>query len=225
VLIVRLYKSIGGAMFNRKCPKCNISIEYKTKHGYENAIRNKSKCPICSRKDKSFIDESGNKYGKLKVLKRVYLNTKQGIWYECLCDCGEIVNRLMTSIKANVKINKVPCCDKCFGLPKGQSALNAYYLDYKKAAIKRGYSFLLSKDEFNTLIYKECFYCGTPPDKIVNSSLKGGIKVGGIDRIDNLQGYTVDNCVPCCSYCNYAKRDRTTKDFLDWVKRIYDFNS
>jgi hypothetical protein len=43
----------------------------------------------------------------------------------------------------------------------------------------------------------------------------------GIDRVDNFKGYEIDNCVPCCYICNYAKRDMSKDQFLAWVKRIY----
>jgi hypothetical protein len=43
----------------------------------------------------------------------------------------------------------------------------------------------------------------------------------GIDRLDNNIGYVSGNCVPCCSVCNYAKRDMTVDQFKNWIKRIY----
>lgn len=35
---------------------------------------------------------------------------------------------------------------------------------------------------------------------------------GGIDRVDNSIGYTPDNCVPCCWWCNSVKREHTLDD-------------
>ena len=43
----------------------------------------------------------------------------------------------------------------------------------------------------------------------------------GIDRIDSSKGYSVDNCVPCCAKCNYAKHDLSIDDFKNHIEKIY----
>ena len=50
------------------------------------------------------------------------------------------------------------------------------------------------------------------------------LKCNGIDRIDSSQGYTNENSVPCCTFCNFAKHTMGKDDFLAWVKRVYAFN-
>jgi len=45
----------------------------------------------------------------------------------------------------------------------------------------------------------------------------------GIDRIDNTKDYTLDNCVPCCKNCNYAKRTLTQHDFYKLIQSIYNY--
>jgi hypothetical protein len=49
-----------------------------------------------------------------------------------------------------------------------------------------------------------------------------GFCYNGLDRVDNGKGYEIDNVVPCCKECNYAKCDRTQKDFVNWVKKCHD---
>lgn len=44
----------------------------------------------------------------------------------------------------------------------------------------------------------------------------------GIDRIDSTKKYTIDNCMACCSLCNYMKKDSTTDEFLAQVTRMYN---
>ena len=34
----------------------------------------------------------------------------------------------------------------------------------------------------------------------------------GCDRIDNLKGHTMNNCVPCCQLCNVTRMDNYTVD-------------
>lgn len=54
----------------------------------------------------------------------------------------------------------------------------------------------LSLDDYAALVTNaQCHYCqGTLP--------KRG---SGLDRKDNLEGYTKENCVPCCTECNRVK--------------------
>ena len=44
----------------------------------------------------------------------------------------------------------------------------------------------------------------------------------GIDRLNPENGYSIENCVPCCSTCNYMKHTQQTSDFLEHVKKIYN---
>jgi hypothetical protein len=42
----------------------------------------------------------------------------------------------------------------------------------------------------------------------------------GVDRVDSGRGYTVDNCVPCCKFCNLMKRNYTPEFFLAHTSKI-----
>ena len=79
---------------------------------------------------------------------------------------------------------------------------------YKRSAIKRKHAWELTESEFNDIIYSVCMYCGADP-------------VNGIDRIDNEDGYTVENCRPCCKVCNYAKNTMTEMKFKTWVSKVF----
>ena len=48
------------------------------------------------------------------------------------------------------------------------------------------------------------------------------IKINGIDRIDSNKGYSFDNVVACCKYCNGAKNTMTQEEFKEWIKRVYE---
>ena len=50
------------------------------------------------------------------------------------------------------------------------------------------------------------------------------LKCNGIDRVDSSKGYTLENSVPCCKYCNIAKHTMTSTEFYAWVRRVYEFN-
>lgn len=80
----------------------------------------------------------------------------------------------------------------------------AAYSEYKNRADKKGLAFELTKDDYRKVCGGACLYCG---------KASSGAHTNGIDRVDNTKGYTVDNVVPCCSKCNYMKRDMTQEEF------------
>lgn len=78
------------------------------------------------------------------------------------------------------------------------------YSQLKCVARNKQYKFDLSKAYFNIILESPCFYCGK--SKTWNNYSYF------IDRIDNLKGYTVDNCLPCCSECNRLRMNNFTVD-------------
>jgi len=38
--------------------------------------------------------------------------------------------------------------------------------------------------------------------------------------VDSSLGYVLGNVVPCCSTCNFAKRDMAYQEFLAWLDRL-----
>lgn len=81
------------------------------------------------------------------------------------------------------------------------------FCEYRSNAKKRNIDFLLSAEQFKKIVNKPCHYCGG------NSQDRGN----GIDRKDSSKGYTVDNCVPCCSTCNMPY-----KDFILYIRKLYE---
>lgn len=70
------------------------------------------------------------------------------------------------------------------------------------------------------MLEKLCHYC--------NGELGTTIFYGsGLDRLDNDQGYHLNNVVPCCKYCNSLRNNFLTveetkllvKTLLDYRKR------
>lgn len=90
------------------------------------------------------------------------------------------------------------------------------YNSYKLRAIKKNLDFKLTKNEFNIICSQDCYLCGKK--SIVNTNWNG------IDRIINTKGYTLDNCKPCCSECNYMKNNYDYTDFLQKICNIYNHN-
>ena len=112
-----------------------------------------------------------------------------------------------------------------------QLGLRKYlYRSYQQGAINRKHSFDLTFDEFNSIIAGNCAYCGEPPREVDNKLLiergdshQPSIRYNGIDRINPELGYSIDNCVPCCSKCNYMKGTLQKEEFLTHVEKVYNF--
>lgn len=106
-------------------------------------------------------------------------------------------------------------------ISENHSEITAIILGYKRGAKNRGYEWDLSREQVEKLIEQNCYYCDEPPSNI--KTTKNSIRpyyYNGIDRTNNILGYTVENCVPCCKTCNLAKRDLTLDQFINWLKRV-----
>jgi len=67
--------------------------------------------------------------------------------------------------------------------------------------------------QFLNIIKNQCYICGL--------SNKNGV---GVDRVDNSIGYELENCKPCCSYCNFMKKDLNLEEFIDHIRRIVAYS-
>lgn len=86
---------------------------------------------------------------------------------------------------------------------------NKLFNNYKSSAKVRGKYFNLTQKDFNFIFASgKCFYCGVKTNSI------------GIDRVNNLEGYTINNCVPCCKICNLGKLTQTKDEFLQMRERL-----
>lgn len=106
---------------------------------------------------------------------------------------------------------------------------NYLYRSYRKNASIRKHEFNLTQEEFESIITKNCYYCGEPPRPMTEyqiltrgNSTQPPYYYNGIDRLDHSKNYNIDNCVPCCPDCNYMKHVFTDKEFLSRIKRIYN---
>ncbi len=159
------------------------------------------------------------KFGKLTVKSVSHSNN--GIIWNCECDCGNVCK---TSGRDLVCSHTTSCgCNR--NNPDGLAAMVYMFHEYKNHAKARNIDFLLNKSEFQELTSGNCFYCGKEPNQ-TNKKMKtfnGNYLYNGIDRVDNNIGYEYNNCVSCCSECNYMKNTQSQGGFLSMVKRIYEY--
>jgi hypothetical protein len=110
----------------------------------------------------------------------------------------------------------------------GITARNHLYALYRQSAQKKKLIFDLSLPEFIALTQEPCHYCGIEPLQehyAADAPDRGAYVHNGIDRVDNRVGYTARNCEPCCSECNYAKRQRSYEEFTAWLDRVAQYRA
>lgn len=183
-------------------------------------------------------DIIGLKFGKLTILSiSNERGNKNQIRYNCLCDCGSPHITSGDSIRGGK--SKSCGCNRKEPPNKNIDRVDAIWKQiYNSTIIKRskksGIKTDITLNDFIFLSKKCCFYCGlshsnTMFDRcnyykknIETSSHK--VEYNGIDRLDSKQGYTKNNTVSCCKYCNTAKNTMSIVDFLVFIKRIYDYS-
>ena len=173
-----------------------------------------------------YIDETGNRYGKLVVISKSRRKTRKAFW-DCICDCGNNctirADRLRSNIATSCGCDTYSKSISTKGLVEGESQFNAFYSSYQSNAKRKEFIFELSKEAFMEIVKKSCYYCGKPPSEIFKKKkLKGVFVYNGVDRKDSTQGYILENCLPCCTDCNYMKSNIPHDVFIDKVKLIYE---
>jgi len=86
------------------------------------------------------------------------------------------------------------------------------YKKYIEGAKIRNITFDLTFNQFMTFWEKPCSYCGNK------------IKTIELDRMENNQGYTINNIISCCLICNKMKRILSKNDFVNQCKKISDYS-
>lgn len=90
---------------------------------------------------------------------------------------------------------------------------------YKASAKRRKLEFALTQEEFIGLSFRPCAYCGSEPSNTVEYS---GLRLAyiGIDRKNGRVGYRLDNCLPCCSFCNGLRGTMKFETWADFINSV-----
>lgn len=144
------------------------------------------------------------------------------------CECG-------TSIIVRGKDVKSGAIQSCGCLAKVSKSKNGrantkpdcsgyyklIYYRYQYSATRRNLPFNLEFNYFKSLIQAPCHYCGFKGSNMMHSAKTACIlPYNGIDRINSKLGYTIDNTVSCCKFCNFAKYKHSQAEFLNWLNTI-----
>lgn len=173
--------------------------------------------------NKYILNENSNRIknytGKANynLVAKVYSHTKlkQTYWL-FQCSCGK--EKVFRANKVFAKSKNIKSCG-CDRFKSDNSAFYLIYRSYINGAKRRNLNFNLSQDEFKNITSQNCFYCKEVPSRKSKTPLSFYI-YNGIDRKDNIIGYELSNCLPCCTLCNKAKRDLDYDVFMEWINRF-----
>lgn len=163
---------------------------------------------------------------------RTNSNKNEWLW-ECKCDCGNHFNS--REHKLGSRFGCQSCTNRKTTIERADRRTgidhiglkNRLLKEYRCGAVKRQLEFSLSFDEFVKLLEGDCVYCGAKPKLYEYQTQymqkgKEPWKHNGIDRIDSSKGYTKDNCVSCCTHCNYAKHEMSVEEFKNFILSVYN---
>lgn len=165
-------------------------------------------------------------FDNLTVLKQIppaqHLKRKDETYWLVRCSCGSESIKRGSSLK---KLKKCTKCNKAYLENKNGPFLKLYNT-YKYNAEKRGYLFTLTEEQFKILTKQNCYYCNAFPLRLCKNKRSSSSYIyNGIDRIDNQEGYTFENCTTSCKTCNYAKHNSTQKEFLNWIQQLVNYRN
>lgn len=129
-----------------------------------------------------------------------YKDKQQKDGYASWCkECRELLRHDWASTHRELHLKR---------LIEYSQTLRGRYISYKSSANRRGINFDITQEEFNSFNNNNCHYC---------NDMINGI---GIDRLNNNIGYIIENCVPCCSYCNKMKLNLDINFFINQCNKI-----
>jgi hypothetical protein len=164
-----------------------------------------------------FIDRTGQRFGKLTVIRRL-LNDKvnQAVWL-CKCDCGKEKTYRASNLHSKTSMS-------CGCSHKKKPFLWIYNKLLKRAELRNLKCDLNYEDFISFTTINECYYCGSHIKWAANPIRKVAYTQRyNIDRLNNNLGYTKNNCVVCCWECNCMKRNRSDIQFINHCNKIVQY--
>lgn len=210
---------IGSKRSGFWCCQCECGKKVTVRGAALRAGHNKSCGCLAS---SQLIDEAGNQYGRLTVVEQVD-DDRPGAYWLCKCECGERKVVKGRSLRSG-HTRSCGCLQRDrVSLPEGEAAFNKLFVDRRRDAENAGRSWELTREQFKELTSQPCHYCGCEPSQSHGTiGMNGDYIYNGLDRVDNENDYTLENVVSCCWACNWAKRDREYREFLDWIRLVYE---
>jgi hypothetical protein len=226
-------EKVGESRFgDRKYP--NDVLKVKCKRGHEKNIKAETlfikQVPTCRECNPTSQKNLGKVINNLKCNQIIYSkqSTKQcenftaadTVKLECI-ECGKTKNCKYSSFMSGLAV-----CSACS--PSGRKFTgksrpitpNRYYGRVKRSAKIRGLEFNLSKEGIVKLLESQNFKCA-----LSNMDISFDEGTASLDRINNGQGYTLENVQWLHKHVNFMKNTFEEQEFIDLCCKISDFKS
>jgi hypothetical protein len=148
-------------------------------------------------------------------------NSDVGYIVENCVSCCKICNKLKGTLDDNCFIRRIGhilsynnAVDMDMSFPElFGNHIAGKYKKFIKNADERQLTFELSQEQFDEITAENCYICGKQNTEIHKN---------GIDRFNNAIGYILENCLPCCTECNFMKGIYSYGVFIDKLQAIYN---
>jgi hypothetical protein len=180
------------------------------------------------------IDLLNKKFGRLLVIAVAPTKKGRAVW-RCKCDCDGNEQNYDGAHLRSGHTKSCGCLHWNISSTNNDDKIYSPYISSARQCWKnylyRDKKCSLAFEEWFNFSQQNCFYCGIKPYNVFNYFLSrknasqfakenGNFTYNGLDRINSLKNYTIDNCAPCCLKCNIAKRERSVEDFLKHINSI-----
>jgi hypothetical protein len=193
-------------MINKKCGKCGVTKKADDFHADKSTNSGlKNRCKSCVKvqyeKAKEKYCARQREYYKENIEK---MRKKNRIWYQNNKEArAKYYQDNKEEIEAKVKLDRKENPEKYAETEKRRwKTPGRRYSHNKYDAKRRNIDFNISLEEYKDFWQKPCAYCGVEIETI------------GIDRMNNDEGYHVENVVSCCHPCNTRKGSKSLEKWL-----------
>lgn len=156
------------------------------------------------------------RFGKLVVNDVHHVDEKHTYWWNCTCDCGRTCVKRSSGLQGTLKDGGESSCGIC---KYDGAAVRKLYNVYRRNAEKQFRDWKLTLEEFKDITSQRCYYTGVKPEQVFNH-WNDSYTYNGIDRLNNEEGYTINNCVPCSKAANFAKGTMSYTSFIALCKSV-----
>lgn len=173
-----------------------------------------------------FQDLTGQNFGRLNVLERVYVGGNARHMWKCICEKeGNIV-----LVRAG-DLNKgtILSCG-CYGIEKKKKEyykgtkdiIGSRWCTIRDSAKKRGINLCISIEDAQKKFDEQKKLCYFTGEALTHPQFHGDYTyTASLDRLDSNLDYTYNNVVWVSKDINIIKQTCNEQEFLDWCKQIY----
>lgn len=161
-------------------------------------------CICCMRWNITSIKDK--RFGRLTAIEQMNSDKHGNVLWKCRCECGK--EKIISG--AALRKGRTRSCGCLFEEVNRRKRKAPFTVLYNKilwAAKSTNKECGLKFEEFLEFTrLSKCHYCNRDLEWTAHRSHGAKAYTGyNLDRMDNLMGYSKENCVVCCPICNHVK--------------------